>query len=108
MSVSYDVFEDVFYNKIMEYEFVHLEDFDRNSIVDGYLKRACAKFNRICKYDLSKHDDIIREFDVDIDDADIDEITDIVSTGMIVHWLKPYIFHQMNLENLMSTFCARL
>lgn len=103
MSVSYDVFEDVFFNKIMEYEFVKLDSLVRNSIIDGYLKRACASFNHVCKYDLSKCDDTLREIDVDIDDDDLDEIADIISTGMVVHWVRPYLFHQMNLEELLGT-----
>lgn len=103
MSLSYDVFQDVFFNKIREYDFVALEQFDRDDIVNGYMKRACARFNRICKYDLSKYDDLIREFDVDIPETDIDEIADIIATGMVAQWLQPYVYHQDNIMNALST-----
>ena len=104
MSVPYDKFTGAFLSKISEYEFVNLRDFERNSIVDSYMKRAIAAFRKICKYDLSTTgDDIIREFDVEIDDGDLDEIVDIVSEGMLVQWMKPYTYKQDNLENVLNT-----
>lgn len=104
MSVSYDVFTGAFLSKVTEYDLAGMLDFERNSVVDGYMKRAIAAFRSICKYDFSTTgDDIIREFDVDIDDGDLDEIADIVSEGMLVQWLKPYVYKQDGLENLLNT-----
>ena len=61
MSVPYDVFTDAFLSKITEYDFVNMRDFERNGLIDGYMKRAIASFRKICKYDLSTTgDDIIR------------------------------------------------
>lgn len=48
-------------------------------------------------------DDITREFNVDIEQEDLDEILDIVSDGMVVQWLKPYYFKADNLENFLTT-----
>ena len=42
MSVPYDVFTDAFLSKITEYDFVNMHDFERNSLIDGYMKRAIA------------------------------------------------------------------
>lgn len=104
MSVMYDKFTEAFLSKVSEYEFVNLRDFERNSLIDGYMKRAIASFKKICKYDLSTTgDDIIREFDVDIADGDLDELTDIISEGMLVQWMKPYTYKQENLENVLNT-----
>lgn len=104
MSVPYDVFTDAFLSKITEYDFVNMRDFERNSLIDGYMKRAIAPFRKICKYDLSTTgDDIIREFDVDIPDEDLDEIADIVSEGMLVQWMKPYTYKQESLESVLNT-----
>ena len=101
MSVPYDVFTDAFLSKITEYDFVNMRDFERNGLIDGYMKRAIASFRKICKYDLSTTgDDIIREFDVDIPDEDLDEIADIVSEGMLVQWMKPYTY---KLESVLNT-----
>lgn len=104
MSVSYDVFAGAFLSKILEYDFVHLEEEQRTSVVDGYMKRAISSFKKICKYDLTlTADDELREFAVDIADEDIDEIVDIVSEGMIAQWLKPFTYKQENLELVLNT-----
>lgn len=104
MSVPYDLFTGAFLSKITEYEFSGMTAFDRTATVDGYMKRAIAAFKKICKYDLSTTaDDNIREFNVEIEDEDLDEIVDIVSEGMLVQWMKPYVYHQDSLENVMST-----
>lgn len=104
MGVPYDNFTEAFLSKVTEYEFVNLKDFERNGLIDGYMKRAIASFKKICKYDLSTTgDDIIREFDVEINNGDLDEIIDIVSEGMLVQWMKPYTYKQENLENVLNT-----
>lgn len=103
MSVSYDVFTGAFLSKVTEYDFFNLDDYTRNSIVDGYMKRACAQFDKICKYDLSDRDDIVRQFRFDIPDDEIDEIVDIVSEGMLVQWMKPFVYKQDNLMSVLNT-----
>lgn len=103
MSLSYDIFTSAFLNKVTEYDFIPLDSYERNSIVDGYMKRACSQFNRLCQYDLSDYDDAVREFSVTIPDNDIDEIADIVSEGMLVQWMKPYFYRADNLENILNT-----
>jgi len=103
MSVSYNLFTAAFLGKVTEYDFIKLDDYDRNSVVDGYMKRACAQFNKICKYDLVTGDDALREFQTTIPDDEIDEIVDIVSEGMMVQWMKPYFYRADNLENVLNT-----
>ena len=104
MSVPYDKFTGAFLSKVTELEFVNMRDFERNGLIDGYMKRAISAFKNVCMYDLSStSDDIIREFDVDIPDEDIDEIVDIVSEGMLVQWMKPYPYKQENRERVLNT-----
>ena len=103
MGVSYDLFACAFLSKVTEYDFIRLDTYDRNSIIDGFMKRACAQFNKICKYDIVSGDDNVREFDVDIPEDEIDEIVDIVSEGMLVQWMKPYVYKADNLENVLNT-----
>ncbi len=104
MSIPYDRFTEAFLSKITEYDFINLDDFERNSVVDGYMKRSISAFKKICKYDLTTTgDDLIREFNVDIPDEDLEEIVDIVSEGMLVQWMKPYTYRQENLENVLNT-----
>lgn len=104
MSISYDAFVGAFLSKISEFEFMNLTDVEREDMVDGYMRRAISAFKKNCKYDLvTTANDDIREFDVDIDDDSSDEIIDIISEGMVVQWLKPYIYKQELLENVLNT-----
>ena len=103
MSVSYDVFAGAFLSKITEYTFMQLTEDNRTAIVDGFLKRAIPKFAKVCRYDLTKCDDIERVFSVDIPADELDEIVDIVSEGMLEQWMKPYVYRQENLENILNS-----
>ena len=104
MSITYDLFTAAFLAKVSEYELLQLDDEERIAIVDGYMKKAISSFRPMCKYDLTTTaDDDTREFSVDIDDGDIDEIVDIISEGMLFQWMKPYVYRQENLENALST-----
>ena len=92
MGVSYDIFTGAFLAKITEFELSALTENARQETVDGYMKRAISAFKKICKYDLTTtSNDAQREFNVDIDASTLDEIVDIVSEGMVVQWLKPYV-----------------
>lgn len=103
MSISYDAFAEAFLSKISEYDFMQIPIEDRTNLVDGYMKRAVNTFKKNCKYDLSSYDDTMRHFSIDVDIADVDEIIDIVSDGMVVQWLKPYVYKQELLENMLNT-----
>ena len=106
MSIPYDVFTGAFLAKITERNLLSLGKVDRMEIVDGYMKKSIANssFKKVCAYDLtSTQDDILREFSIDIDEGEIEEIADIVSEGMLTHWMKPYVYKQELLENAINT-----
>lgn len=104
MTVYYDVFTDAFLAKITEYNFFAMDEYVRELTVDGYMKRACAQFSQVCKYDISNGNESTRSFKLDgITEGELDEIVDIVSEGMVVQWLKQYTYKQENLENMLNT-----
>lgn len=104
MGIPYDSFAGAFLAKVTEFELSALTEDEQQETVDGYMKRAISSFKKICKYDLTTtSNDMLREFDVAIDENDLDEITDIVSEGMLVQWLKPYVYKQELLENVLNT-----
>jgi len=103
MGVPYDYFTKAFLHKVTEHGFMRLKQYERDDIVNGYFTRACAQFNKICKYDLLDTDEMVREIKTDIPDEDIDEIIDIVSEGMLVQWFKQYMYKAENFENLLNT-----
>lgn len=103
MSISYDAITNAFLSKITEFEFLQIPEEDRTTIIDGYMKRAVTAFKNICQYDLTAYDDTLRKFTDDFDEADIDELLEIISEGMLVQWLKPYVYKQELLENALNT-----
>lgn len=104
MLVSYDVFTQAFLNKVTEYNFLQLYETDRQAIVDGYMKRACAQFSEDCRFDITHGDDETRTFDMEgVTEGELDEIIDIVTEGMLVQWFKQFMYKQENLELLLNT-----
>ena len=104
MNISYDAFTNAFLEKISEFELSQLDDNIRTEMIDNYRKRALSAFRKNCKVDLfTTGDDAERVYHVDVGAEDIDEIVDIVSEGMIVQWMKPYVFQADLLKNLMNT-----
>lgn len=104
MSLSYDTFTGAFLSKISEYEFIQINEENRSEIIDGYMKRAISAFRKNCKYDLfTTADDDERCFNIDVNENDLDELVEIVSEGMLIQWMKPYVYKQDNLENVLNT-----
>lgn len=104
MSVSYDLFTEAFLSKITEFDILQLEEEDQTAIVDGLMKRALSNFVHMCDYDFTTTgDDDDRFFDVEVSGNDLNEIVDIISEGMVVQWLKPYLYKQTLLKNVLNT-----
>lgn len=104
MTVSYDVFTEAFLAKVTEYKFSAFSENNRQALVDGYMKRACAKFSEVCEYDIMNGDDETRTITIDgLTPGELVEIADIVSEGMLVQWMKPYVYMQKNLEMILVT-----
>ena len=104
MNLSYDVFTAAFLAKVSEYDLLEMQPEERRETIDGYLKASVSMFRKNCKYDLfTTQDDVAREFTVEIAEEDEDELVDIISEGMVMQWMKPFLYRQENLENLLNT-----
>lgn len=105
MFVSYDTFFEAFLQKVTEYDFLRMGEDEREGLVTGYLKRAVAQFSEVCVRDLSKQDDVNREFELDddIDVIEMDEIIDIITDIMLYQWMRQYQYKQENLEIMLNT-----
>ncbi len=103
MNISYSSFISEFLQKVNEYKFMKLTEENRNAVVKGYFTRSLNGFKHVCKYDFSKTDPETGDFLDNFDPRDIDEILDIVSEGMIMQWMKPYVYNQELLENVLNT-----
>lgn len=105
MDIPYDSFTGAFLSKITEFDLLGLDYETRQDIIDGYMKAAVSAFQHTCKIDLMKSsDDEARIYTID-DEIEFDEteIVDIVSQGMVVRWLKPYVNRQELLESVLNT-----
>lgn len=103
MSIPYDLFAESFLDKISEFDFLQIPEEDRNKIIDRYMRKAISTFKN-CPYDLiSNSDNENRVFNIDIEAPELTDIVNIVSEGMIVEWLKPYVYKQELLENNLNT-----
>lgn len=104
MGIPYDTFVGAFLAKITEFDLLTLADDQREEIIDGYLRRAVTAFRKNCKYDLqSSADNDLRTFDVEVSEEDLDELVEIISEGMVVQWLKPFVYQQEILQNVLNT-----
>lgn len=113
--ISFDDFITAFLSKITDFDFANVpeeeEDYRTNEF-DGYLKRAIVQFKKVCVIDFTFDEDDDRSFAFDFEshrmtDAEIyetlDEIIEIVSEGMVIQYLKPYLYHQELLQNQLNT-----
>lgn len=105
MSVSYDVFTNAFLSKITEYDLLTMEKENQTLLVDNYMFQALnnSSFKKVCQYDFTDKDDTRRIFNLNIPEEDVFEISDIVSECMLIYWLKPYVYKQELLENILNT-----
>lgn len=103
MSTSFDLFTSAFMYKAKAYNIIAEDTQVAVDLLDEYLKISLSRFNRFCEYDLSKIDDELREINTDIKEDDLEEIIDIVSEGMVVSWLQPFVNNSDNLFNVLNT-----
>lgn len=115
MVILYDQFTEAFLFKIKEYDFLDMPEEDRINIIDGFMMRAFTEFNKILKrrqYNFpAVKDDTLRQFDFSDEEEfvleqleeDINEIVNIISDGMVLQWLKPFLNNQELLENALNT-----
>lgn len=104
MGIPYDSIIGAFLSKITEYDFIRMDESNRDELINGYLRRAVTEFAPVCKEDLSgSYDDENDVFTLELSPADTDEIISILSEGMVVQWLKPYVYQQELLQNVLNT-----
>ena len=109
MDVAYDVFTEAFLQKITEFDLLELEQPQRGHLTDSYLTRALSELAPLCRECFSISLDAENRKAVfggkanDWDSLAETEVVNIVSEGMIAHWLKPYVNRQESLENIVNT-----
>ena len=72
--------------KIQDFDLAILQDRDLEEMLHGWLMSAIAKF-RQCKNDLSDRDEELRQFNVDLEDEEIE----ILAIMIVREWLAPQV-----------------
>ena len=98
MNTTYDEVITVFLGKITEFDWFRYTDTEKDEIIEGYMIAACSKF-RTSQMDLSDRNKETRVFNNVLGDERID----IITTGMIVEWLKPHLYDSENLKSFLNT-----
>lgn len=96
---EYNTIFDSFKDKITDYDLPLYDEAIQIEMLCSLLNKACSKFRRICKSDLSKKDDELLEF---VDNLSIEEI-DILTEWMVFYWITPHLNNTENLRNQLST-----
>ena len=103
MATLYSDIYNSFLNRITDYDLPAFSEENRESILHGFMINACSKFKRICKnvskIDLSDRDETNKQFNSILTDEQID----IITTGMIVEWVKPKYYFDENMRNILNT-----
>lgn len=96
---KYEIVFDAFKDKITDYDLPLYDKDIQTEILYSLLTKACSKFARICKTNLSKRSGELFEF---TEDLSLEEI-DILTEWMVYYWISPYLNNTENLRNQLST-----
>lgn len=99
MTTKYSDVYAFFKDKITDYDLLMHEISIQDEILLSLLNQSCAKFQRICKNDLSLRDDVLMEFQFKLSLEEIDILTD----WMVEAWLRPNLNNIENMRNHLST-----
>ena len=99
MTTKYSDIYAFFKDKITDYDLLMYEVNIQDEMLLSLLNQSCAKFQRICKNDLSSKDDVLLEFPFKLSLEEIDILTD----WMVEAWLRPNLNNIENMRNHLST-----
>lgn len=99
MPTPYSAIHQAAIQKISAYGLLDFQPSDREAILNGFLKSAVVDFSRICRVDLSDRDEILAQFNNELDE----EIIEILATGEAYYWILPKVANEENFYNLMNS-----
>lgn len=97
MSTPYEEVYDFFLMKVKDYSFLQMSEESLYYDLEKFMRLSLTKF-RICKNDLSDRDDELNKFNVDLSDSE----KDIISSLMVIEYLKPEITTSNLIRQAMS------
>lgn len=85
--------------RVLNYDMLGLEELMAEEYEKNLLMLSISDFSDICLKDLSDFDDESCEFNVSLSDKEVN----ILSLGMVQHFLEPYVYNTDALQNSIST-----
>ena len=98
MATPYNKIYDRAMFRFRDYEFLHLTEYDRELILENHLKSAKADFVDICRYDLTKINDDLKEYEEDLDN----ETIDVLAAGVAYYWMSSKVLSEELFQNNLS------
>lgn len=98
MATPYDEIRDRFLAKIMDYDFIELDEEEINQMFDKYLINAIPKF-RYCRKNLGDRDSDERVFNETLSDSE----RDILSSLCVLEWVGMQIENKTNFQKFLTT-----
>lgn len=98
MATPYNKIYDRAMFRFRDYEFLHLTEYDRELVLENHLKSAEADFIDICRYDLTKINDDLKEYEEDLDN----ETIDVLAAGVAYYWMSSKVLSEELFQNNLS------
>ena len=97
MATPFQTIYDRASQKLTDYDLALLPEYDLQDMFHGYLMSAIAKFRK-CKSDLKDRDDELLQFNVDLEDEEIE----ILAVMVPREWLQPQLMSTLLTKQVMS------
>ena len=100
--MNHTTFEEVFSrfrSRIRNYDFLEFDNFTILQYQYSLLIQSVFDFSDICKTDIEDYDSELMVFNQKLTGKEIN----ILSLGMMVHFLEPYVYNTDALQNAIST-----
>lgn len=99
MPTSFDEIYKRFLAKIADYEMFEYDNSTLESYLEDLLILAIDDFSELCKQDLNETDYENKSFGTVLTNRE----KEILSLGMIVHWIRPKVYNSDMLRNVLNT-----
>lgn len=99
MPTSFDEIYKRFLAKIADYEMFEYDNSTLESYLEDLLILAIDDFSELCKQDLNETDYENKSFGTVLTNRE----KEILSLGMIVHWVRPKVYNSDMLRNVLNT-----
>ena len=99
MGTRYEEVYERYRGQVRNYEFLDYDAVTREAMQLDLLKMAISDFEDVCKQDLNDREDDLLAFNITLTNRE----KDILALGMIVHFVRQYVYNTDALQNGLST-----